>query len=36
MEFLFDKNRLNVAIPRVQILAVIVASPSSIGRDAGG
>jgi uncharacterized protein len=27
MEFLFDKNRLNVAISRAQILAVIVASP---------
>jgi hypothetical protein len=27
MEFLFDKNRLNVAISRAEILAVIVASP---------
>jgi uncharacterized protein len=27
MEFLFDKNRLNVAVSRAQILAVIVASP---------
>ncbi|MGH9583783.1 MAG: DEAD/DEAH box helicase [Bryobacteraceae bacterium] len=27
MEFLFDKHRLNVAISRAQILAVIVASP---------
>jgi uncharacterized protein len=27
MEFLFDRNRLNVAISRAQILAVIVASP---------
>ena len=28
MEFLFDKNRLNVAISRAQILAVLVASPN--------
>jgi uncharacterized protein len=27
MEFLFDKNRLNVAVSRAQILAVLVASP---------
>jgi uncharacterized protein len=27
IEFLFDKNRLNVAISRAQILAVVVASP---------
>jgi uncharacterized protein len=28
MEFLFDKNRLNVAISRAQILTVLVASPT--------
>jgi hypothetical protein len=27
MDFLFDKNRLNVAISRAQVLAVVVASP---------
>jgi uncharacterized protein len=27
IEFLFSKNRLNVAISRAQILAIVVASP---------
>lgn len=30
IEFIFDKNRLNVAISRAQTLAVVVASPSLI------
>ncbi|MBZ0268523.1 hypothetical protein K8I85_10240, partial [bacterium] len=30
IDFLFDKNRLNVAISRAQSLAILVASPSLV------
>jgi superfamily I DNA and/or RNA helicase len=33
MDFLFSKNRLNVAISRAQILAIVVANPSLAHAD---